>query len=84
MKDRAKDKVSKSVLDRYVPADQGNSDDGEDFWPPYHEDRAPNGNMIEPDDIAERHSICGDPRLVSGALGTFSAPPTIIYCQSQS
>ena len=52
--DRAGEKASAAV-ERYG---------GKDMWPPYQEDPAPNGNMIEPNDIAKRFNICGDPKLV--------------------
>lgn len=42
---------------------------GGGVFPLYYMDLAENGNYIETNEIAKRHGVCGDPRLVSVARG---------------
>ena len=41
---------------------------GRDVYPLLHTPFADNGNMMEPNEIAKRHFVCGDPRIVRVAL----------------
>ncbi|CAM9630656.1 unnamed protein product [Hapterophycus canaliculatus] len=48
-------------------------------FPLYFQPRAPNGNYLESNEIAKRHGVCGDPRLVSasnpgGSKNVYSTP----------
>lgn len=38
---------------------------GPGVYPLPHGPKADNGNYLEPDEVAVRHGICGDPRVVS-------------------
>ncbi|CAM9628030.1 unnamed protein product, partial [Hapterophycus canaliculatus] len=51
---RAKAEVDETVL---------NDHGGGEVYPLLHGDFAANGNMLESDEIAKRHFVCGDPRL---------------------
>ena len=55
IRERAKNETDPAVL-----AAHG---DGDNF-PMYYSDLAENGNYLEPEEIAVRKGVCGDPRLV--------------------
>lgn len=47
------------------------------LWPMYFNELAANGNYVEPEAIAVRKGVCGDPRLVR----TFFACPLGSFCR---
>ena len=55
--ERAKANTSPNVLAEYG---------GGDMYPLFFGKFAENGNYLEPDEIAVRHGICGDPEQVGG------------------
>lgn len=58
VQDRAEAETDPGVLAMYGAGDQ---------FPLYYGVLAENGNYLEPEEIAKRHGVCGDPRLVSVA-----------------
>lgn len=48
---------------------------GGGLFPLYYSDTAENGNYLEPEEIAVRKGVCGDPRLVRPIL-----PPALVFC----
>ena len=59
MQGRARHKISETVIEKY-----GGSFDR---FPLLYTPFADNGNALEPNEVAERHYVCGDPRFVSAA-----------------
>lgn len=55
VKERAVNNIDPAVLDAYG---------GPNEFPLYYAEFADNGNYLEPDEIAVRHGICGDPEQV--------------------
>lgn len=55
VQDRAEELIDPDVLDEAG---------GGKLFPLYYMDRAENGNFLETNEIAKRHGVCGDPRLV--------------------
>lgn len=53
---------AQELTDPEVLAEHG----GGDLYPLYFAERAENGNFLESNEIAKRHGVCGDPRLVRG------------------
>lgn len=72
---RAEDETSKAALEEY-------GIDGLDYFPLYYTPFAANGNYMEPNSIAVRHSVCGGPRLVSAflAFDDISLPVVGLSC----
>ena len=52
---------------------------GAGAYPLHHVPLAENGNMVESNEIAKRHFVCGDPRGVSAELDVALATPCFFY-----
>ena len=71
IRERAENETDPAVL-----AEHGGVDD----WPLYFSDLAENGNYLEPEEIAVRKGVCGDPRLVRALFDASCRSWRVIGC----